>query len=356
MLEDKKGILKRLADAVNPYAWIMALRNVAFDCGAIRSHEPGIATICIGNITVGGTGKTPHTEYIARILKERHTIAILSRGYGRKSKGYIKAGIDTTAETIGDEPAQIKNKFPDIDVCVCEKRVTGIRNILAENDKIEAILLDDAYQHRHVKAGMNILLTDSNRPLWQDCVMPFGRMREYESGIGRADIVIITKCEGITAEERAWCREYIKRIKDIPVFFTAMQYGRIYRMDGSKEIAEVKTGSDVLLVTGIANPEPLKKEIEKRGAKVYTQRYPDHHNFSDDDIREIARRYDSLGTVKTIITTEKDAARLKENPALPEEIRKAICIMPIEVVFLYGEEKMFNKTIDDYVTENSRNR
>ena len=356
MLNRKKGILKRVADAINPYAWIMALRNIAFDRGAIKSHGTGIATICIGNITVGGTGKTPHTEYLAKILKERHRIAILSRGYGRKSKGYIKAGVETPAAMIGDEPAQIKNKFPGIDVCVCEKRVTGIRNILAEDKEVEAILLDDAYQHRHVKAGLNILLTDYNRPLWQDCVMPFGRMREYESGIRRADIVIITKCDGITAEERAWCKEYIKRTKEMPVFFTAMQYGSIYRMSDRKEKPELKRESDVLLVTGIANPGPLKKEIEKRGARVHIMRYPDHHSFSDSDIREIAQTYNRLGTDKTIITTEKDAARLQEHPALPEEIRKAVHIMPIEVVFLYGEEKMFNKTIYDYVTENSRNR
>ena len=354
MLDREKEILKRIADIINPYSWITAIRNKAFDTGVAKSLEFGIPTICIGNITVGGTGKTPHTEYLVRLLKEKYKTAILSRGYGRHTKGYIKATEGFTASMIGDEPAQMKNKFPEVDVYVCERRADGIRNILAEENRTDVILLDDAYQHRHVKAGINILLIDSNRPLWQDCILPFGRLRENGNGIRRADITIITKCGNITEKEREWCKSHIRKIKEIPVFFTAIRYGSMYRMSDMKPFAESLNGHDVLLVTGIANPVPLIKEIEGKGAKVHEIRYPDHHCFCDSDIKEIASAFKSLGSGGLIITTEKDAARLQQR-RLPENIKEKIYIAPIEVAFLYNEEKMFNQIIESYVTENSRN-
>ena len=353
MLNKEKNILFRFIDAINPYFWITWLRNMAFDHKIIKSHTFDIATISIGNITVGGTGKTPHTEYIAKLLKDKHNTVVLSRGYGRKSKGYIKADENTPMQIIGDEPAQIKNKFPDIDVCVCEKRAIGIKSIMAENKDIEVILLDDAYQHRHVKAGLSILLIDNNRPLWQDCILPFGRMRESIQGIKRADIVIITKCNEITDKEHDWCKEYIKSIKDIPVFFTAIRYGTPYRMSDRKPLEEIK--GERLLVTGIANPSPLKEELEKSGATTYMKQYSDHHNFTTHDIKEITAAYNNLNTNGIIITTEKDAVRLLQHTALPKEIKDVIYVMPIEVAFLYNEEKMFNQIIENYVTENSRN-
>lgn len=186
---------------------VMAARNKAFDTGVLKSREFAIPTICVGNISVGGTGKTPHIEYIAKLLKDEFRIAVLSRGYGRKSKGYIKADNRSTMQQIGDEPFQIKNKFKDIDVAVCEKRVYGIEQLTKENSELQVILLDDAFQHRHVKTGLNILLIDSNRPVWNDCVMPFGRLRERISGIRRADIVIMTKCREMTEEQMTTCGE-----------------------------------------------------------------------------------------------------------------------------------------------------
>ena len=355
MLNKEKGILKKLADAINPYCWIMWLRNKAFDRGIIKSNSFNIATISIGNITVGGTGKTPHTEYIVRLLKDKYNIAVLSRGYGRKSKGFLKADHSTPMTLIGDEPKLIKNKFPNVDVCVCEKRVNGISNIITGNKEVDVILLDDAYQHRHVKPGLNILLVDYNRPIWQDCVIPFGRLRESSNGLQRADMAIITKCDKITTEEREWCKRYIKKEKDIPVFFTAMQYGSLYRMDDKEPLKEIEKNTNILLVTGIANPYPLRKEIENLGAKVCTKQYHDHHNFSDNDIKDIISAHEALGKESIIITTEKDAVRLQDLPSLPNEIKKNIYIMPIEVVFLYDNEKMFNQIIENYVTENSRN-
>ena len=330
----------------------MAARNRAFDAGVLKSREFDVPTICVGNITVGGTGKTPHIEYIARLLKTSYAIAVLSRGYGRKSKGYIKAGRETTMEQIGDEPFQIKEKFADIDVAVCEKRTEGIDRLVTENKALQAVLLDDAFQHRHVKAGLNILLIDCNRPVWRDCVMPFGRLRESIGAIGRADIVIFTKCKGVTAEQKRAYRSYIKEIKDIPVYVTAIHYGKPYSLFNGANAAIAKE-SRVLLVTGIANPQPLKAEIEERGAKVELMQYGDHHNFSTADFDDIVKQFRD-GGYTMIVTTEKDATRMKPHEETLKSIRDSIYVMPIEVEFLDGEEKLFNDNIYNYVTENSR--
>ncbi len=348
----KRNFLRTLADALNPYSWVMAARNCAFDAGVLKSRQFDVPTICVGNITVGGTGKTPHIEYIAGLLKAHYAIAVLSRGYGRKSKGYIKADMNTAMEQIGDEPFQIKEKFADMDVAVCEKRAEGIDRLISGNKALQAVLLDDAFQHRHVKAGLNILLIDSNRPVWRDCVMPFGRLRESIGAIGRADIVIFTKCKGVTAEQkRAYC-SYIKKIKDIPVYFTAIRYGKPYPLFNSANAA-IAQESRVLLVTGIANPQPLKAEIEERGAKVELMQYGDHHNFSTAEFEEIATRF-AKSRCTMIVTTEKDATRIRMRKDLPQTVRDNIHALPIEVEFLDGEEKLFNNNIYDYVTENSR--
>ena len=348
----KRNLLRVMADALNPYNWVMTARNRAFDTGVLKSREFGVPTICVGNITVGGTGKTPHIEYIARLLKAEYRIAVLSRGYGRKSKGYVKATADTPMELIGDEPFQIKEKFTDIKVAVCERRAVGIERLLAEEKALQAILLDDAFQHRYVKAGLNIVLIDSNRPVWRDNVMPLGRLRESAGAIARADIVIFTKCKGVTAEQkRAYC-SYIKEIKDIPVYFTTIRYGKPYPLFGNSAAAITK-GDRVLLVTGIATPQPLKTEIEGYGAKVELMQYGDHHDFSATELEEIAARF-TKSHCTMIVTTEKDATRIRQHKVLPQVLRDNIYALPIEVEFMDGEEKLFNNNIYNYVTENSR--
>lgn len=357
MIDRKRGFAAKVSDAINPYRWVNAFRNAMFDCGMLKSHSFPVPTICIGNITVGGTGKTPHTEYLIELLSRNHRIAVLSRGYGRRSKGYIKAVEATPMTVLGDEPFQIKNKYPQIDVAVCEKRVVGMTNLLAGEERPEVILLDDAYQHRHVKAGFYILLIDSNRPIWQDCVLPFGRMRESLQGIMRADAVIITKCNDMPLQQQEWCRNYIKDWKDIPVFFSGMEYGRHYPI--FKETAQpgdIASYEEILLVTGIAKPAPLKDEIERRGARVEMMRYDDHHNFTTADFEDIAARFNGLKShTKAIITTEKDATRLLQRSDLPQIIKENIYALPIKVEILGGEKKMFNQMIENYVTENSRN-
>ena len=355
MIEKKRGFLKEFCDIVNPYSWITATRNRLFDCGLIKSHLFSIPTICIGNISVGGTGKTPHTEYLVRLLKEKFHTAVLSRGYGRKSKGYILADEKTPMSIIGDEPFQIKSKFKhDINVAVCEKRVIGIEKLTKDTKETEVILLDDAFQHRHVKAGLNILLIDSSHPIWQDCILPFGRMRESENGIRRADIAIITKCKNLTEKEQNFCRNHIKKIKNIPVFFSGMRYGELYPLDGCSK-KEISQETDVLLVTGIARPEPLIRQVESMCKNVTVIKYADHHNFTENDFKDIENRYNNLKSDnKIIITTEKDATRILQHADTGEVITQNTYVQPIEIEIL-NDTELFNKIILDYVTENSRN-
>ena len=356
-MQQKKSILKTIGDAINPYGWVTYLRNKAFDNGSLESKAFDLPIICIGNISVGGTGKTPHTEYLIKLLKDRVKTAVLSRGYGRKSRGYIKAEGDTPMPQIGDEPYQIKQKYPDITVAVCEKRVTGVENLLMEKEKPEAILLDDAYQHRHIKAGLYILLVDSNRPIWNDTLLPFGRLRESDNGAKRADVVIITKCsKEITPAQMEECKAHLKTKEGTPVFFSTVEYGTPYPLfpETAKEGYRAGKESNILLLTGIAKPAPLKKEVEKSGAKVKLMQYPDHHNFSNSDIENITAELARMPQESIILTTEKDATRLRD-AALPQATKKSIYVIPIEVKILNNEEDKFNQIIIDYVTENSRN-
>lgn len=356
-MESYCRILPLLFNAINPYHWITWLRNRAFDNGLLKSRKFDIPVICIGNITVGGTGKTPHTEYLVKLLSGKKNTAVLSRGYGRRTKGYLMATTESDAATIGDEPLQIKKKFKDITVVVSEKRAAGIDRLLKEKSKTEVILLDDAFQHRYVKAGLNILLTDYNRPIWKDSLLPIGRLRESISGIKRADIIILTKCpKEFSKQEQDNCKKQFNAPESTPIFFSTMQYGIPYPLFDTFGDIDSFSGYEILLPTGIAKPEPLKKELEQRGAKVTLMQYADHHDFSRKDLQSIAKAFETLkGTKKIVVTTEKDAARLANHDALPKCIREQCYALPIEVAFLNNEENKFNQIILDYVTENSRN-
>lgn len=351
-----KAILT-LLNVINPFYWITSARNRAFDKEWLHSCRFDIPTICIGNITVGGTGKTPHTEYLISLLKETQRVAVLSRGYGRWSKGYIKADAHCTMESIGDEPFQMKEKYPDITVAVCEKRATGIERLLNDKEPPSVILLDDAYQHRHVSAGLNILLIDSNRPIWHDCQLPFGRLREDSNGAERADVVIFTKCNGnMPIDKQRGYKEQLKIKAGTPVFFSTVKYGEPYPVftENTKDI-HIKQEDKILLLTGIANPQPLKEELIKRGADVTLMQFPDHHNFTAGDFEKVAKRFKQIEShERIIITTEKDATRIVGHKELPKEIKERIYALPIEVAFLNDEKDMFNQIIFDYVTENSR--
>lgn len=350
--------IMRLIDFINPYSWVATIRNIAFDAGWIESRGFDLPIISVGNLTVGGTGKTPHIEYIIKLLKDEFHVATLSRGYRRKSKGYVKAAENFNATEIGDEPAQIKKKFPDITVAVDEKRVNGIIHLLKEEKKPDVILLDDAFQHRYVKPGLSIVLVDYNRPTWRDCVLPFGRLREKAEGIRRAHAIVVTKCPAdITKETKEHCKKMLGAKNDTPIFFSTVCYDEpIAIFNVKNKECTINVGSEILLLTGIARPEPLKKELEQRGANVTLMKFADHHHFTSGELKEIATKFASLPAKKRIIiTTEKDAERIIGRDDLPNIIKENIYTIPIKVK-ITENEKMFNQIIVDYVRKNQRDR
>ena len=349
-----------------PASWIYGagvwLRNKLFDWGYYKERSFNLPVICIGNLTVGGTGKTPHTEYLIQLLHKSYQVAVLSRGYKRKSKGFVLAKADTPVRKIGDEPYQMKQKFPDIHMAVDADRCNGIEQLCKANvtPATDVILLDDAFQHRHVKAGLNILLVDYNRMITEDALLPAGRMREPLSGKDRAHIVIITKCpKDMKQIEYGLLKKYMDLYAFQQLFYTTLDYGKLRPLfNGGKEYAiqHIHPAVHILLVTGIASPQILKDDLSTVNKNVHTLTFSDPHNFTDRDMLEIEKQFHRLPEGKRmIITTEKDAVRMASHPQLPETIKPYIYVLPIEIVFLQDQQEMFNKNILDYVRKNSRN-
>jgi tetraacyldisaccharide 4'-kinase len=338
------------------------LRNKLFDWGILRSKSFDIPVICVGNLAVGGTGKTPHVEYLAGLLQDEYRIAVVSRGYKRQTNGYVLAGPESNAQSIGDEPYQIKNKFPRISVAVDGNRVRAIEKLLKQEDPgIEAILLDDAFQHRYVNPGLNILLTDYHRLFCDDALLPAGRLREPAKGKNRAQIVVVTKCP---ADMKPMDFKLIaKRLRLYPyqeLFFSSLRYGRltpVFPETGSeeRELSSLKSAGHVLLVTGIASPAVMEEEIRKYTRRIELLSFGDHHNFRNKDIQRITEQINRVKGEKLIVTTEKDAARLAVHPAIGEELKKHIYALPIETKIIWNQEYTFNKIIRVYVGKNKRN-
>jgi tetraacyldisaccharide 4'-kinase len=340
----------------------VSLRNVFFDWGLLRSKSFDIPVISIGNLAAGGTGKTPHTEYLIRLLQDKYHIAVLSRGYKRETDGFVSAGPDSSAQSLGDEPYQIKTKFPKVSVAVDEKRVRGIQRLMKqEAPRVEVILLDDAFQHRYVEPGLSILLTDYHRLFSEDALLPAGRLRESAQGKIRAHIVVVTKCP---ADIKPIDFNLIgKRLQLFPyqhLFFSSFQYGRltpVFPETGSteRELPSLESDEHVLLVTGIASPAVMEEEIRNYTQHVELLSFGDHHNFSDKDINLIAERFHHPEGRKLIITTEKDAVRLTGHPALGDELKKHIYALPVETKIVHNQTDTFNKIILAYVGKNKRN-
>lgn len=344
------------------YGLGVGLRNRLFDKGILTSKEFPLPVICIGNISVGGTGKTPHTEYLIRLLRKSYRIAVLSRGYKRKSKGFVLAQPDTPIEAIGDEPFQMSRKFPDIYVAVDRDRCHGISQLTDEITApgVEAILLDDAYQHRYVKPGLNILLIDYHRPIQEDKLLPAGRLRESPDGKKRADILIISKCPPhLDTECRQQFRKALSPLPHQSLYFTTLAYGKLRLLftEGPERTLETLTPEEhLLVVTGIASPTPLLEELSRYTRHVHPLTFGDHHDFNETDLHRIEEMFLRLpGPQKSIVTTEKDAARLVAHPGLSETLKPYFYVLPIEVRFLNHEEESFNQQIIAYVRKNSRN-
>ena len=350
-----------------PASWIYGagvwLRNKLFDWGHYKERIFDLPVICVGNISVGGTGKTPHTEYLIKLLQKKFQVAVLSRGYKRKSKGFILASESTPVHQIGDEPYQMKQKFKNIHMAVDADRCHGIERLCQESatSNTDVILLDDAYQHRHVKAGLNILLVDYSRMITRDALLPAGRMREHESGKYRAQIVIITKCpENMKPVEYGLLKKEMNLFAYQQLYYTTLRYGKLRPLfNGGKEypITSIHPSVHILLVTGIATPKKLENDLSASICNhIHTLTFSDHHDFTEEDMLDIERQFNRLPEGKRmIITTEKDAVRMMAHPSLPETIKPYIYVLPVEIAFLQDQQESFNQNILDYVRKNSRN-
>lgn len=307
--------------------------------------------ISVGNLAVGGTGKTPHTEYLIRSLKENYKIAVLSRGYKRTTKGFVLADKNSSSKTIGDEPFQIFSKFPDITVAVDEKRVHGVQEILKTKPETEVILLDDAFQHRFIKPGLSILLTDFNQPFSRDFVLPYGRLREKKENSEKADIIVVTKCpDDISVEKMLGLKLEINPRPNQRIFFSGLEYGEIYPVFENDKTENIKD-EEVVVLTAIENPQPMIHYLEKKVKITEKVIFTDHHDFSAKELLEIDKKSEG----KIIVTTEKDGARLKSYDFLSEALKKKIYALPLQVKILNNETNTFNQIIYDYVRKNSGN-
>ena len=330
------------------YALAIFLRNFFYDKKILSSTSFNLPIISIGNLSVGGTGKSPMVEWLVRQLRNDFIIAILSRGYKRKTRGYALANANSTALEIGDEPMQFHMKFPDVSVAVGEERIVAIPQLLHDRPNTQAILMDDAFQHRAVHPGMNILLTDFNNLYTRDWFIPTGDLRDEPRSYKRANVIMVTKCpRDISHSDQAAIRSEISPLPGQHVYFTCLEYGDPYHII-ERYTSRLTADHEVLLVTGIANPRSLKQYLQDQANAYYELAYTDHHIFSIDDLREIKKKFNSIpAEKKIIITTEKDAVRLVK---FEQELRELpIFVLPIRHHFLNGEAQSFLHLIINFI-------
>src|ERR1035437_8487695 len=342
------------------YGCIVFLRNKLYDWGILSATEFDVPTISVGNLSVGGTGKTPHIEYLIRLLKSEFYIATLSRGYGRKTMGFVLSDTQSTAADIGDEPLQFKKKFKEIRVAADAKRVHGIKKLMEEFPSLQTILLDDAFQHRAVKPGLSIVLSDFRKPYTTDFMLPSGNLREFRSGIKRSDIIIITKCPEILLPiER---KRLITAINPLPyqnIYFSFLKYGEFIPFNSDNNLFSKDYYFDhsytVVLLTGIATTASLEYYLKNKVKNIIPAKFSDHHNYTKNDLLSIQKIFNNIASAnKIILTTEKDAMRLK-NPEFSDILKiLPIFYIPIEIEFHDKDKNEFNEQILHYVRANQK--
>ena len=331
------------------YGAVVWLRNRLYDSGFFSSVEFSVPVVSVGNLSVGGTGKTPHVEYLIRLLQYQYKVATMSRGYKRRTQGFLLADENTNALRIGDEPMQYHMKFPEVSVSVAEERMTGVPLLVQKVPDVDVVLLDDAYQHRSVKPGLNILITDFSKPFYEDFILPYGRLRESRKAYRRADIIIVSKCRPELSKADAG--EIIKKIKPLAhqhVFFSSIEYDQPYDFF-SKETLTLER-SHVVLVCCIAKPEPLVNYLQKNAKDVHVLSYPDHHYFLSKDMEEIKEAFNNWNVAdKIIVTTEKDATRLHLQTEKLKAMNVRVAVLPIKVHILFDGGELFNDLVHSYV-------
>jgi tetraacyldisaccharide 4'-kinase len=322
-----------------PFCWLYGvitwLRNKFFDWGVLPSEEFDVPVISVGNLSTGGTGKTPHVEYLIRLLQEDYHIAVVSRGYKRKTSGLVVATPDSTAADIGDEPLQIARKFPKVLVVVHGKRRKAIRFIREKHPEIDIVLMDDGFQHRYVQPGLNLLLTEYYKPFFQNFVLPCGNLREFKKGSRRANALIVTKTPKVFSPlDRRFFLKKLDRFKLPKIFFSYIQYGDWVPFHDDESLQE-KTGfKTVFLFTGIANTSALEEHLKEQCEELHLLRHPDHHQFTESDILKLKKQFrETYSGSKAVVITEKDAMRLQQ-PELREALKSLpVYYIPIEVAF-----------------------
>lgn len=332
------------------YAVGIGLRNLFYALGLKRQHAPHVTTIGVGNLCTGGSGKTPHVQYLLALLGDTYRTAMLSRGYKRHSKGFVLDNGDHDTDRLGDEAAMIASRFPNVQTAVCEDRLEGIEKLLQQPDdrRPELVVLDDVFQHRRIKPSINILLTEYRHPYFKDHILPFGNLREFKSARCRASAVIVTKSPAVLNPiEKHNIVHDLKLQNYQKIFFSYLKYGPLTTLDGDASELDLRKLDNVLLVTGIAHPAPLLEEV-RRCCNAHILAFPDHHEYSRRDIARIKDTFEDLpGTRKVVITTEKDAAKMQP---LAESL--PCYVMPIEVAFHKDNDVDFDRYIASSVHEN----
>ncbi len=328
------------------YNFITSIRNGLYRFGILKSFQSGTPTVCVGNLSTGGTGKSPHIEWLIDKLKDDLNLAVLSRGYGRKSKGYKIATLESTAEEVGDEPMQFKQKHPNIHIAVDENRVRGIQKLIQKH-KPDLILLDDAYQHRRVDSGFKVLLTEYQKPFFKDFVLGAGNLRENRFGASRSDIVIVTKCPSeLEDEKKTYFKKKIKFYTKSPVVFSQVNYEALKSLWGKVE--SESHYQHVIALTGIAKPDMFVSKVKKVAGKVQHHKFPDHYSFKLTDMEELRSSFNLIDSPsKVIITTEKDAMRLKAFKDVLHDL--PIFYWPISISMSKSDGDIFDEKLNSYL-------
>jgi tetraacyldisaccharide 4'-kinase len=342
-----------------PFSWLYGIitgtRNFFYDKRIFKSKQFDVPVICVGNLSTGGTGKTPHVEYLLRFLKDNFVVATLSRGYGRKSKGFIVAKPNMSCEILGDEPSQYALKFPEAIVSVGENRVHAINHLLSAFPGIDVIIMDDGFQHRAVKPGLSILLTEYTGLFTKDFLLPAGNLRESKNGYKRADLIVVTKCPSLTENEKQNIVQEISPLSSQHVLFSHFSYGELIPFFPGNEKLNLSELNKyhILLLTGIANPQSMILFLKGKVAELQQLKFPDHHQYTKDDMEMVKKKFDNIvAEKKIIITTEKDFVRLN-NKFLKELIHGLpLYYLPVKVEFDANDKKLFDEKILNYVGKN----
>ena len=331
------------------YGAIISVRNTMYDRGMLKSTSFAVPTIGIGNLSVGGTGKTPHIEYLITLLKDYIQVAVMSRGYKRKTNGFLMVDAMMSANDCGDEPLQFKRKFPYIHVAVSESRMLGIPKLIGAAPDTQVVLLDDIFQHRSVQPSINILLTEYSSPYFKDILLPSGRLREWRSGSSRADAIIVTKCPpSLNEQQRIAFTDKLQPNPEQEVFFSHYQYGYPYYMYNAAQRLQLVKGHHVLLLTAIAHTDYLQTYVESRVSYVRSIAFEDHKEFSNYDLAQIKKVFDNMEMPhKFILTTEKDAVRLDIHRDFLIQHRIPVFVLPVRVQFLFDEGAKFDAWIQN---------